>query len=98
MHRWEGTIFCLSQACADRIGAIEGVKVAVARHPNDRSLRHLVRCQWQLTHPAACADDSKACGARAEFLSIANDNLNPSAKELAGMFKGDGDDPPPTAA
>ena len=98
MHRWEGTIFCLSLVCADRIGAIEGVKIAVARHPNDRSLRHLVRCQWKLTHPAACADDSKASGARVEFLSIANDNLNPSAKELAGMFKDDGDDPPPTAA
>ena len=98
MHRWEGTIFCLSLACADRIGAIEGVKIAVAPHPNDRSLRHLVRCQWKLTHPAVCADDSKASGARVEFLNIANDNLNPSAKELAGMFKDDGNDPPPTAA
>lgn len=98
LDSWEGTVFCLSQVCADRIGAIEGVRVAVARHPNDRSLRHLVRCQWKLTHPAACVDDSRASGARAEFLRIANDNPKASAKALAGMFKGDGDDPPPTAA
>lgn len=98
MHSWEGTVFCLSPACADRIGAIEGVRVAVAQHPNDRSLRHLVRCQWKLTHPDACADESHASNARVEFLSIANDNRRAVPRPLGEIFTGDGDDPPPTAA
>ena len=97
-HRWEGTIFCLSRACADRIGTIDGVEIEVAPRPNDHALRHLVRCKWELTHPAACADNIKASTAKAEFLRVANDNPNAVPKQLAGIFKSDGDDPPPTAA
>jgi uroporphyrinogen-III synthase len=68
---WAGTIFCLSQACADQIETREGFEILIARRPNDVALRHLVRLAWGLAEPgqdrSAAADgleDSRA-GVRA---------------------------------
>jgi uroporphyrinogen-III synthase len=75
---WKGTIFCLSQACADQIESGEGVEILIARRPNDAALRHLVRSAWGLAEPgrdrSAAADGLEDSRAGLREVS-ANDNL-----------------------
>jgi len=50
---WSGTIFCISQACADRLDARDGREVRIADEPNERALLDLVRRTWRSSPQAA---------------------------------------------
>jgi uroporphyrinogen-III synthase len=103
-HAWRGDIFCLSQACADHLEPLDWLTVLVAGRPDDRALRQLVRCTWQMSRSARCEDSGRApsFGLR-DFRSaarprIANDNRNAGSRQFALTLDGEDEDPPPTAA
>lgn len=44
---WRGTIFCLSQACADRLSIPDGPMIRVADEPSEGALHNVVHRTWQ---------------------------------------------------
>ena len=44
---WRAMIFCLSQACADRLSIMDGSIVRVADEPSGRALHNVIHRTWR---------------------------------------------------